>query len=438
MTSTDLMNVSAFENQLPDAAFASLNPQDENLSDGIGSSYGIVGYRGKVWSLRLRGENYTFTRPDDGSPAAFLDVIVLRSANYKSKSYYPAGSFDQDSSGTRPTCSALDGVTPDSDIAAPQSQACAICPRNEWKLNAEGHKGRDCTDYKRLAVLILPSQSAALLGGAPLMEPVFLRVPAASLNDLAIIGDAMSKKGFHFSTYITRIGFNAEKSHPQMTFRALQKLSATEAPIVIPMREDPQALRITGESEVGKQKLLGSTSTMTQNAQQHRATSQHNSAHNIEATAATRTTTGLVGPESTTQARSSSTPAAGLQASEDDEEAALLKQLAAAKAKKALAAKIAAGGQTAKEEKVDTGFGGLSGQVIPPDKTGGANASPGMIEHLGSHTVTDLVEAGFEQPGAASQGASTTAATANTIADTGPADEADDDLDARVAGLLSK
>lgn len=426
MTSTDLMNVSAFENQLPDAAFAALNPQEESLADGIGSSYGIVGYRGKVWSLRLRGETFTFTRPDDGSPAAFLDVIVLRSASYKSKSYYPAGSFDQDSSGTRPTCSALDGVTPDADVATPQAQACAICPRNEWKLNAEGHKGRDCSDYKRLAVLILPSQTAALLGHA-LMEPVFLRVPAASLNDLAILGEAMKQKGFHYSTYITRIGFNAEKSHPQMTFRALQKLTATEAPLVMPMREDPQALRITGENEVGKPKPVGAVTH--QPAGQQTVSSELNTSQQGGQTVSAKTTT---------------FPSETKVAVEDDEEAKLLKQLADMKAKKAAAARAvadaaAAAAQVAKVESVDTGFGGLSGQVIPPDKTAGASAGPGAIQHLGSSTVTDVVDTGFAgQAATTAAGATTAGVTANTIADTGPADESDDDLDARVASLIGK
>lgn len=415
MTSTDLMNVSAFENQTPDAAFAALNPQDESLADGIGSSYGIVGYRGKVWSLRLRGETYTFTRPDDGSPAAFLDVIVLRSASYKSKSYYPAGSFDQDSSGTRPTCSALDGVTPDSDVATPQAAACAICPRNEWKLNAEGHKGRDCSDYKRLAVLILPSQTAALLG-APLMEPVFLRVPAASLNDLAILGEAMSKKGFHFSTYITRIGFNAEKSHPQMTFRALQKLTAQEAPLVMPMREDPNALRITGENEVGKPRPAAGNAISPPAGQQ--------SVSKLVDVSKTTTATQTSPSKAETKVEPKVVP------TEDDEEAALLKQLAAAKAKKAAIAEAKAkeaAKAAAQPETVETGFG-LSGQVIPPTKT---TAAITQVEGLGAGQ--DVVDTGLT-----TAGAGTTGVTTNTVADTGPADESDDDLDARVAGLIGK
>ena len=78
----------------PAAAFAAaLNSADpESLADGIGSSYGIIGYKGKVWSLRYRGEKHTFTRPDDNSPIGHIDVIILRQARVKSKSYY--GKYD--------------------------------------------------------------------------------------------------------------------------------------------------------------------------------------------------------------------------------------------------------------------------------------------------------------------------------------------------------
>lgn len=402
MTSTDLMNVDAFANITPNAAFAGLNPESENLADGIGSSYGILGYKGKVWTLRLRGEIYTFTRPDDGSPDAFLDCIILRSASYKSKSYYPKDSYVDGQSGERPVCSALDGVTPDSDVVNPQAAACAICPRNEWKMVGD-RKGRECSDYKRLAVLVLPSKTKALLG-APLMEPVFLRVPAASLNDLAILGEAMSKKGFHYSTYITRIGFVTEKPHPQFTFRALQALTDKEAPVVLPMREDPQAYRITGENEVGKQRPAltngaGNSRPMQQVTSQPASSAQPDAGFvsGQEATMrpAIATDAASSSPMKPPVSTGTSTPAS----SEDDEEARLLAQLEAARAKKAAAAKVQDG-------PIDTGFAGAM--------TAGTATNGPVIDVAASPTTVPSTE------------------------DTGPAEDSDLDLDARVAGLLKR
>lgn len=386
MTSTSLMNVDAFNNQLPDAAFASLNPESESLADGIGQSYGIIGYKGKVWTLRYRGENYTFTRPDDGSPSAFLDCIVLRSASYRSKSFYKDG-YQEGVSGLRPTCASLNGVTPDADAPEPQASACSLCPRNEFKQHANGRKGKDCSDYKRLAVLILPSQSAPLFGGSALMEPVFLRVPAASLNDLATLGEAMSKKGFHYATYITRIGFDVEKPHPQMTFRAVQKLSAQEAPLVIEMREDPQAYRITGENEVGKAPTA-LASAATSNGPAAQPNSQTITAAPSGITRQQTNALPQTGATSNTAA-----PASG---GENDEIAKLKAQLAAAEAKNKAAA--AAHNEPA-NEPINTGFGGVAGL-------------------------------GTSQP--------TIDVSADNDADTGPADESDVDLDARVAGLLQR
>lgn len=245
-----MSNIELFKGKAPSGAFASLNPQSESLADGIGQSYGVIHYRGKVWSLRLRGETYTFVRSDDGSPLAYLDVIILRQLPARSKSYYPKGSFERGEDGP-PLCSSLDGVQPDPGVKQQQANACAICPRNEWKTNPEGRKGRECSDYKRLAVLIVPSLTKALLG-APLMEPVFLRIPPASLNALAKMGEDMGSQGWHYSSYVTRIGFVMNSEFPQMTFTPLQELTEKEAPVVLPMREDAMTLRITGESEIAK------------------------------------------------------------------------------------------------------------------------------------------------------------------------------------------
>jgi len=241
----------------PSPAFASLNPQDDNLSEGIGQSYPVIGYKGKVWSLRHRGERHNFIRLDDGSPSSYIDVVILGQAKQKSKSFYKK--FDPNTSeGDRPICASLDGIKPDADVAQKQCDNCALCPRNEWKTDpVTGRKGRECTDYKRLAVLILPTQTKAILG-EPLLEPCFLRVPPASLNSLAVMGDNMAAQGLHFSTYITRIKFDPNEAHPKMIFTPLQGLTEKEAPIILKMRQDPTVGRITG-GDIS----IGGVSTLT-------------------------------------------------------------------------------------------------------------------------------------------------------------------------------
>lgn len=229
-------------------AFQGLNPFDDNLADGIGQSYGVIKYRGKVWSLQHRGNTYNIIRPDDGTPSGHLDVIILGQAKSKSKSYYPDY---KDGSSDRPTCSSIDGVVPDADIAEPQSPSCALCPKNTWKTMENGRKGRECTDYKRMAVLILPTQTAPVMGGVPLLEPVFLRVPPDSLNSLAVMGEQTAKQGYHFVSFITRITFDPAKAHPCMVFRPIQKLTDAEAQPILDLVKDPMVGRITGGDLAG-------------------------------------------------------------------------------------------------------------------------------------------------------------------------------------------
>ena len=238
----DLINMKAFEGG-PSQAFANL--PNESLADGIGSSYGVINYKGKVWSLRYRGEKHTFVRPDDGTPASYIDVVVLQRALPKSKSYYEKWDGGGASEGTRPICASIDGVVPDEDVQQKQADACSLCPRNEWKMQDTGRMGRECQDYKRLAVLLMPLQTKAILG-EPLMEPVFLRVPPASLNNLAKMGEQMDHLGHPYISYVTRITFDPTKAHPEMVFHALQKLTDAEAPVVLTLRDDPLALRIIG------------------------------------------------------------------------------------------------------------------------------------------------------------------------------------------------
>lgn len=383
--STDLMNISAFKGVAPASAFAAagLDPNSESLSDGIGSSYGIVGYKGKVWTLRLRGETHIFSRPDDGSPAAYLDVIVLRQLPNKSKSYYPAGTYQDGQIGTRPTCAALDGVAPDADILTPQANACAVCPRNVFKVSPDGRKTRECADYKRLAVLIMPSMTRALLG-APLMEPVFLRVPAASLNDLALLGEGMTAQGFHFSTYFTRIGFNPEKPHPQMTFRALQPLSDREAALVIPMRDDATSKRITGENDVKAAPARPQTITVQPVA----------ASNVIPMTPAAAPVAAVVAPVVVAPVQVAPPPAAA--------------------------------------GPIDTGFGEVTVTVNPFAPVVQAVQAPTQAP-VQAVQSPGMVDTGF---GEAGQVQATVTQAANTVADTGAPEDADLDLDARVKALL--
>lgn len=234
-----------FRKQRMAQAFAGLNPAEDKLSDGIGGGYPIIHFKGKIWSIRYRGERKTVTRPDDGTPSGHLDVVILGQAKSLSKTYYP-GTF-VDGSEDRPTCASIDGITPDADVPIKQNDHCSTCPRNEWKTFENGRRGKECQDSKRLAVLVMPVQTKPLFG-EPVMEPMFLKVPPASLQSLSSMGDTMSAQGYHYSSYLTRLSFDPDKAHPSIVFRPLQPLGEAEATVVMELRNDPVIDRITGNN----------------------------------------------------------------------------------------------------------------------------------------------------------------------------------------------
>src|SRR5579859_7574290 len=111
----------------PAQAFVAAANPDESLSDGIGQSYAVIGYKGKIWSIRHRGETKMVLRPDDGTPMSYIDVVIIRSSPVKAKSYYVGGYDDAGSAGKRPDCASIDGIRPDPDVVSKQADVCGLC-----------------------------------------------------------------------------------------------------------------------------------------------------------------------------------------------------------------------------------------------------------------------------------------------------------------------
>ena len=57
---------------------------------------------------------------------------------------------------------------------------------------------------------------------------MLLRVPAASLADLATFGKKMRAKGYPYNAIGTRIGFDMNASYPKLTFKAMRPLTDEE------------------------------------------------------------------------------------------------------------------------------------------------------------------------------------------------------------------
>ena len=57
----------------------------EDLGAGISSGFGVIGYKGKIWSIKAGGTEHKMLRPDDGTPAASIasGTNFSRSSSYR-------------------------------------------------------------------------------------------------------------------------------------------------------------------------------------------------------------------------------------------------------------------------------------------------------------------------------------------------------------------
>lgn len=239
----------------PDQAFGAT--PDERLSEGIeGSAYPIIGTNGKTFYLKYRGQKKTITSPTPDPvtkkelSAQHLDFVLLRKNKLKSHTWYEHGY--QDGLDNVPDCSSTDGVGPDDSSPKPQSQLCEVCPQHVWKVQPSGREGRACSDNLRTAILPLGLKH---MFGEDIAEPVFFRIPAASLTALGNLGDQMMTaygSNTRYSSYIIRATFKDGVKWQQFEYQVLDFLKGDWVSYVLKLRDDPQAFRILGVTPGGQ------------------------------------------------------------------------------------------------------------------------------------------------------------------------------------------
>lgn len=219
---------------------------ENELGAGIQAGFGMIGYKGKVWSIRFKGQELPLMRddPSDPGPRSSIEVIILRASQFVSKVWYEEGY--QDGAKKAPDCFSTNGVTPDAGALKKQSATCAGCPKNAWgsRITDAGKQGKECGDSKRITVVPAQDPRNEAFGGAML-----LRVPAASLGDLQTYGDQMAQLGFpNPASYVTRISFDPAAAYPKFVFSAVRPLTPAEFAIVSDLRESQLVSRILAEN----------------------------------------------------------------------------------------------------------------------------------------------------------------------------------------------
>lgn len=226
----------------PPKVFANQPVNNDELGQGVASSYGVIGYRGKVWSTKYQGKETPLMRDDGDGPRGSIEVVLVKAAGAVSKIFYANGY--QDGANQAPDCWSADGVKPDASVAKKQCATCANCPMNAWgsRVTDAGKPGKACSDSRRLAVVPVNDIANESFGG-----PMLLRVPAASLKDLKGYGELLNGYGYPYYAVATRISFDPKEAFPKFVFGAIRPLTEDEAMHVAEMRNDKRVSTVVSE-----------------------------------------------------------------------------------------------------------------------------------------------------------------------------------------------
>ena len=235
--SNELVTVSAHVLALRAQKSELLNKINEDAKEGL--------FAGAPPSISLSGTRFVVK---EGTNKKVLDstkigVIVLRAKPAFDKAYY-LGAFDPDEEGKAPDCYTHDGVKPAPGCDSPQAPSCVGCPRNMFNtaVNAKGEPagGKACADNKILAI-----SAGEVVEGK--LKAYHFKVPPASLTAWNKYVQELDQRGIYLPEVITFIGFNPEKSFPQLTFNIGGTVSDDVIGMVYEAMESPEVKTIIGE-----------------------------------------------------------------------------------------------------------------------------------------------------------------------------------------------
>ena len=218
----------------------------DDLTGGLAGGYPIISIKGKRFAISDGGSREVVMRPDDpDEPASSLQVVIVKSNPHLSKVYYAHGYVE--GSDEKPTCYSNNGTKPALDAADPQSPTCAVCPHNQWgsRISDSGAKGKACSDSRRIAVCPV----------GELDRPMLLRVPAATLRELANYAGNLKRRNAPYQAVVTKLSFDNNVAHPKLNFKAIRWLDAKEWAKVQELMSDPTLDTIVGTTEAASEQV---------------------------------------------------------------------------------------------------------------------------------------------------------------------------------------
>jgi hypothetical protein len=235
------------------------------------ASFAVLKIRGKQWRVRYRGDEKLITksagtghdgRPLPEAPVQYVDVVIVAAASAISKKWYAGGYVDGVSQA--PDCFSINGISPDAASRDKQNEFCATCPQNIWgsATTERGRKAKACRDGRRLAVVPIEDVDNTAYGGAMLLD-----IPPTSLSSLEMYTRDLERViQADASQVVTRIGFNPDVTHQELTFETVSYVNDPDdyatviehakGSVVARMLEAPVEETTADTTEPG-QKLLG-------------------------------------------------------------------------------------------------------------------------------------------------------------------------------------
>lgn len=235
-------DVTTFAGAAVPAVFRDMAPDADDLSAGVSGGFAVISFRASKWRVKYQGEE-TLLQNAAGDPIASMEVVILRANRHITKTFYEKGYTD--GAVEAPDCFSLDGITPDVGAPKPQAANCASCPKNVFgsRITPAGKKAKACQDNRRVAIVPVGDIRNDAFGG-----PMLLRIPAASLADLSMMGKNLKARGFPYNAVSVRIGFDHEASYPKLTFKPVRPLTEDEGAMVKEMMGSDKIERILAEA----------------------------------------------------------------------------------------------------------------------------------------------------------------------------------------------
>lgn len=213
---------------------------NRNFADGVRDAFPMLSIKGKVFRLRVDGQETPFIDQQTRQVIPALDIVLANASRLISKAYYIRG-FVDDGDFLPPDCWSLDSVRPDPSVANKVSPTCANCPKNAFgsapaRNPEEGKRGgKACSDARRIAV-VMPGHLQKQ-GIEPLV--FLLRVPATSLKSLKAYAQMLERNGWEPAACVTRLAFDYNEAYPKLTFNFVDALTDQEYAQIVQIAESP-------------------------------------------------------------------------------------------------------------------------------------------------------------------------------------------------------